>query len=892
VRRIVTSLVPALLLAAGAGLVPHAASASPAPLAKPATRTSHREPPRRLVVRYADSAGATARANALAKVRTHGHTVRVAKTIPGLRADVLAVDDQAAVLRLLRADTAVRYVEPESVRRAFADETPTPEIVEIGADTVHSAPTPDVGAGMEIAVVDSVVDATNDDLSDPGKVTDAGDFTSDQPEDPQDPWQTTDYPCDPIGCPHGTAVAAVAAAQAGDGNMAGVAPGATIRSYNVFRRYHWTDPDTLEEGDDVLTSSGDVAAALVAVKDYAATHPSLVAMNMSYGGPFDSHIERDALAALHAAAPQVTLVAAAGNDGTERANFPAGDPSVLSVGAIGNIPQNLSCSATPSSTWTVTSFSNRADVDVVAPGRCVTSWWAGSLTKVDGTSFAAPMVAGVAALLGAAGVTGDAARAAIVAGATHRSTPDVAYGAGYASAPAALAKATGTDPYTAMFVERGGQVASAVGRRNLEVISVDPDGPTPAVPAVTVQSGYGSRTFGTVTLTPTMRTTFATYATPATNQAGQSFTITADGLAVPFRMLDPGDNDEGQPAADTEQTSVGLTYGSRSAYVRSAAITTGNDLVWTYAFDQHGWDNAAELYLWEPASAGGTADAAFEPLPAYGAQTDAYYLTAGSTQCLNGTCPNGRYLVGWMLFSPDDSSDATSRYALKLEYNGPSATVSGPNLASQVSATGPFTVSWGGTGSVKYDVQYGVRAKVGTSWVVQWKPWLTGTTAHSAVFGAGNSPLALYKGQTYHFQVKAYDSLGNPSLTAGRSTQVPLDDTYFGIGYGGSWARGYSSTRWGGSTRYSGTAGSYATTRSDTSSFTVVGDRCAACGQFRVYVDGALKATVDTRASTTQVRQALWTSNLGAIATHTIKVVVVGTTGRPKVVLDGIGVLR
>jgi hypothetical protein len=58
-------------------------------------------------------------------------------------------------------------------------------------------------------------------------------------------------------------------------------------------------------------------------------------------------------------------------------------------------------------------------------------------------------------------------------------------------------------------------------------------------------------------------------------------------------------------------------------------------------------------------------------------------------------------------------------------------------------------------------------------------------------------------------------------------------------------------------------------------------------GQAYIYVDGKKVATVDTKSSKTSYRQALWVKSLTA-KKHTVAVVVVGTSGRPTVVSDGL----
>jgi hypothetical protein len=59
-------------------------------------------------------------------------------------------------------------------------------------------------------------------------------------------------------------------------------------------------------------------------------------------------------------------------------------------------------------------------------------------------------------------------------------------------------------------------------------------------------------------------------------------------------------------------------------------------------------------------------------------------------------------------------------------------------------------------------------------------------------------------------------------------------------------------------------------------------------GQAVVYLDGAKVATVDLRAGYTSYRQAVWVRNGLSSGRHTVRVVVVGTSGRPTVISDGI----
>ncbi|HEX8004597.1 MAG TPA: S8/S53 family peptidase [Mycobacteriales bacterium] len=901
-RTLTASLAAAAVAAVATFAAPPAAGAA-APAGPGSAGGAVAESPRpggyrptgRLVVRFKDGVDAPGRARALARVGSHGRAAEVLKHVPGLNAALLKVDDPRAVHALLREDPAVRYVEAETRYRALAADAQQPERTAAGLPSfaTRDAGTALTGAGTDIAIIDSGVDSSNGDLA--GKVVAAAAFA-----DADDPTDPTDHSCDVQHCPHGTGVAAVAAAADGNGGVVGAAPGAAISSYSVFRRYVTTDAKG-KKYEELAASTIDIAAALDAVRVRAQAHPELVVVNLSLGNTFDSLLVREAISALRAAAPQVTVVVAAGNDAAERPTFPAGDPGVVSVGASGVQGTETTCSFTGATT--VAPFSNRGDVDIVAPGACIRTWYraddplvvdgyTGSpvVRKVDGTSFAAPMVVGVVALIAQQGVTGDAARAALLAGATKPATPNVTTGVGFLNAPGALAAATGTAAYTAAFVDRGGQVANQVGRRTVEVLQVQPGvgatAPETVAPVLPAGRGTVTPVVDGETVTGGVRRTTYTYAVPAANLGGVVFTMTAGTLKVPFRLLDPTDGFEGLPNASGDQSSVGLTFGTRSAYVRSAYVGAGTNLHFDYTYGDSQTSTAvlSDLFVWEPSTSGGTADAAMAPIDAAGGGT---YEPSSFDYPVSVT---GRHLFGWVLFSEADSSSSATKYVMKPGYLGPGAAISAPALASSVSPTGPFVVSWSGYRGKRFEVEYTTKVKSGTSWVYgTWRTWKVTGSASSATFGTAG----LVKGQTYWFRLRTFDAYGNPSLYATTRTVVPQDDLSSSMYYTGSWAKRALGNRWFGYVHQSAARGAYVQHRTDTSQFTVIGDKCPSCGQFAVYVDGVYKGTVDTRAGGTYARQVLWTSaSLGAPKGHTIKLVVVGTSGRPYVLIDGIGTLR
>jgi hypothetical protein len=215
-----------------------------------------------------------------------------------------------------------------------------------------------------------------------------------------------DDPSDSDG--HGTAVAQVAAARIDDGiGGAGVCPRCSILPVRV--------------GTKAGAWSSDSSAGLV----WAADHGATVA-NMSYGSEGDEGL--DDAAVRYARAAGVSVVAAAGNGGDTVPMYPANTPGVVSVA--GSDEKDAIASWSTRGAW----------VDIAAPGWAVTpaegsGWW-----ELQGTSYAAPMVAGAIALLASAAPTSTMAeREAAVLSTGAPLSPDGAVGGGRLDVPAALA---------------------------------------------------------------------------------------------------------------------------------------------------------------------------------------------------------------------------------------------------------------------------------------------------------------------------------------------------------------------------------------------------------------------------------------------------------------------
>lgn len=199
-----------------------------------------------------------------------------------------------------------------------------------------------------------------------------------------------------------------------------------------------------------------------------------------------------------------------------------------------------------------------------------------------------------------------------------------------------------------------------------------------------------------------------------------------------------------------------------------------------------------------------------------------------------------------------------------------------------------FPVKWNGT-TAAFDVRVGqrVRSASGT-WGAPVFTTIRNATADKQLTYTGG------QGRTYHFGVRGHDGLGNVTAwSASALADVPLDSAYSGMKYSSGWSARTGSTRYLGTFHTTVTPNASVTLTADTSRFVVIGDKCATCGAIKVYIDGAYRFTVDTKASTTQVRQVLYASSpFTGIKRHTIKLVAVGTSGRPRVSIDGIALTR
>jgi hypothetical protein len=198
----------------------------------------------------------------------------------------------------------------------------------------------------------------------------------------------------------------------------------------------------------------------------------------------------------------------------------------------------------------------------------------------------------------------------------------------------------------------------------------------------------------------------------------------------------------------------------------------------------------------------------------------------------------------------------------------------------------PTTISWTatdwstGSGIAYYDVARSVD----------------GSAFASIASNVATASLAtsMTSGHAYRYEVRSHDHAGNVGSWTAGSTVKPtlLQQTSSAIAYHGSWTTVSSSSYSGGSLRYATAAGASASLTTSARSLAFVTTRGPSRGAVKVYVDGILKATIDLQAATLQAKFVAYSASWSTVATHSLRIVVVGTAGRPRVDLDAFELLR
>ncbi|WP_283136879.1 S8 family serine peptidase [Rhizohabitans arisaemae] len=291
-------------------------------------------------------------------------------------------------------------------------------VPQIGAPTAWAQGL--TGEGVTVAVLDTGYDPTHPDLRD--AVVQARNFDPD----------STDA-VDRNG--HGTHVASTIAGsgQASGGRHKGAAPGAKLAVGKV--------------GDYFLSDS-----AILAGMTWAATEVRAKVVNMSLGGYDGPEIDPLEHAVNTLSAQHGTLfVVAAGNEGPQSVGSPGSADAALTVGAVDSGDRLAGFSSTGPRSW-----DKAVKPDITAPGVGITAAAAagtapGPYIAYQGTSMAAPHVAGAAAILAQRHPTWTAEqlKATLIGSAEPTTGTGVfAQGAGRADVARAIAQPVTTSPGT------------------------------------------------------------------------------------------------------------------------------------------------------------------------------------------------------------------------------------------------------------------------------------------------------------------------------------------------------------------------------------------------------------------------------------------------------------
>ncbi len=269
----------------------------------------------------------------------------------------------------------------------------------------------------------------------------------------------------------------------------------------------------------------------------------------------------------------------------------------------------------------------------------------------------------------------------------------------------------------------------------------------------------------------------------------------------------------------------------------------------------------------------------------------ALVVSAVST-ALSPTALRARLLTSAVPLAPTVGKTATGRLvnALRaLDRSGPVAKPVDRHGVNVGSTLGTSTVSTTMTWPAATDDRTGIRDYI-VKRSLKGGPWTTAIASTTSRSLKAN----LTFGVATRYRVFARDGAGNHSVGAvGPSvTAALLQDGTSLARYGGSWSTVTSSSASNGRFHRSTQAGAWVEFRTTARAIAVVGRKGPDNGKAKVYVDGAYHSTIDLQRSSLQSKVVVFNASWTTAGVHTVRLVVAGTSGRPRVEVDAFAILR
>jgi subtilisin family serine protease len=209
----------------------------------------------------------------------------------------------------------------------------------------------------------------------------------------------------------------------------------------------------------------------------------------------------------------------------------------------------------------------------------------------------------------------------------------------------------------------------------------------------------------------------------------------------------------------------------------------------------------------------------------------------------------------------------------------------GINAGTIIGSTVSAIVSWpAATDDHTGVASYSVRRRIGSgSW----------TTVDSVVTERLKK-VSMTFGTSTQFAIAGRDGAGNVGAQA-QSPAVKATLLQEGTSlarYAGSWSSTRSTSASNGTMRTSTRAGASVEFKRDALAIAVVGRQGPTSGKARVYVDGVYVQTIDLYRSTSRSKVVLFSRSWSTPGVHSVKLLVSGTSGRPRIDVDAFPVIR